>query len=613
MRMVYIFRNKNIFIYFINSKILHCNDQLFKEITKQNQWNVIINNGFINIPIGDSKKVQYIIQLEQFKLNIFTFVERLTKYWRYFTGLISNYSMKEFIMQIIELKTPESIFFLFNKKRQLIYQPLPLPSNLEYFFKIIQQLIFLLKNNSFIYIPENHQMGQLLGIDDVIFEEENKKLIKKVINELEKGELNFGNVDAKQYQIGQLNIKYRNLLMQINQFLQKNKYKYKQIKITDDFFKDSYVIEYYHTDLPIKFKSNMQKLLTKFQQSFDRIETTPFNNQISKYSLQQVSPSDQNLLQSWDFPYDKIENIEDKIRYIWCMFDLKGYVKQMNIEKDVFYKFMHQCIKEYDKNNNPFHNFQHALAVSHAIFYFLNQKLLDQYLDTIEQFTLLFSAMGHDVSHTGHTNTFEIATQSKIAIKYNDESVLENHHASSLFKLLYQNNFLVNLTAEETQNMRKFCISNILSTDMKKHKDLTQAFEIKLACASQERIDLIKNEADKKLMCGFVVHVADLTGPTKINDLSKEWSFRICREFTQQVEEEKKLGIPVTPYLLGLDQLEIIAKQESNFSKVIVLPLYNVFIKFVGEEYKFMITNCENNIKEWEKIQIQEKIKNAEQ
>ncbi len=34
---------------------------------------------------------------------------------------------------------------------------------------------------------------------------------------------------------------------------------------------------------------------------------------------------------------------------------------------------------------------------------------------------------------------------------------------------------------EETQNMRKYCISNILSTDMKKHKDITQAFEIKLA------------------------------------------------------------------------------------------------------------------------------------
>lgn len=48
---------------------------------------------------------------------------------------------------------------------------------------------------------------------------------------------------------------------------------------------------------------------------------------------------------------------------------------------------------------------------------------------------------------------------------------------------------------------------------------------------------LVKNEADKKLMCGFLVHVADLTGQTKSFDLSREWSLRICREFTLQVRE----------------------------------------------------------------------------
>ena len=33
-------------------------------------------------------------------------------------------------------------------------------------------------------------------------------------------------------------------------------------------------------------------------------------------------------------------------------------------------------------------------------------------------------------------------------------------------------------------------------------------------------------------MCGFIVHVADLTGPTKDFSLAKEWSRRICEEFT---------------------------------------------------------------------------------
>lgn len=50
-----------------------------------------------------------------------------------------------------------------------------------------------------------------------------------------------------------------------------------------------------------------------------------------------------------------------------------------------------------------------------------------------------------------------------------------------------------------------------------------------------KQYQLVKNEADKKLMCGFIVHVADLTGPTKCFDLAKEWSLRICKEFTLQV------------------------------------------------------------------------------
>ncbi|EGR33036.1 hypothetical protein IMG5_063220 [Ichthyophthirius multifiliis] len=161
-----------------------------------------------------------------------------------------------------------------------------------------------------------------------------------------------------------------------------------------------------------------------------------------------------------------------------------GYMKKFNISKKTFQKFLQELQSQYDQNNNPFHNFQHAIAVTHAIYYFLTQKLFNQYLDFLDEFTLLFSALGHDVAHTGRTNAFE------------------------------------------------------------------------------EGVQLIQSENDKKLMCGFILHVADLTGPTKNFTLAKEWSMRICREFNLQVKQEQDLGIPLTPYLLGLDQLLIISKQE---------------------------------------------------
>ncbi|EGR33315.1 hypothetical protein IMG5_056380, partial [Ichthyophthirius multifiliis] len=345
--------------------------------------------------------------------------------------------------------------------------------------------------------------------------------------------------------------------------------------MTGEQYKDCYVVEYYNTDLPI------------------------------------VSQQDEELLCSWDFPFYKIQSPLEKIKYIFYMFKIHGFVKKLNIQEGIFQKFLLELQQKYDQQNNPFHNFQHAIAVSQAIYYFLNQKLFEQYLDFLDEFTLLFSALGHDVAHTGRTNTFEVAIQSKLAIKHNDESVLENHHASTLFKLLIQNNFLKNISVNEQKTIRKYCISNILSTDMKKHKEITQQFEIKLTYKKKEKVKLIESENDKKLMCGFIVHVADLTGPTKKFELAKQWSLRICEEFTLQVQDEQKLGIPVTSYLLGLDQLEIISKQESNFYKIIILPLYNIFIDFVGDKYQQMCQNCENNIIQWEKIHLQEKYKNS--
>jgi len=87
-------------------------------------------------------------------------------------------------------------------------------------------------------------------------------------------------------------------------------------------------------------------------------------------------------------------------------------------------------------------------------------------------------------------------------------------------------------------------------------------------------------------MCGFLVHVADLTGQTKSFPLSQDWSFRICKEFTLQVKEEGHLGLPVTSYLVGLESMEIISRQEGNFAKVIVLPLYSALAEFAGPEFK---------------------------
>jgi hypothetical protein len=112
-------------------------------------------------------------------------------------------------------------------------------------------------------------------------------------------------------------------------------------------------------------------------------------------------------------------------------------------------------------------------------------------------FSFLLTALCHDLGHTSKTNSFEISTQSKLAIRYSDDSPLERHHTALLFKLCLEtkcNNrkelkrtglieaskketIFSGLSRKEYQRIRKGIIRMILSTDMKYHFEITKKFK----------------------------------------------------------------------------------------------------------------------------------------
>lgn len=86
------------------------------------------------------------------------------------------------------------------------------------------------------------------------------------------------------------------------------------------------------------------------------------------------------------------------------------------------------------------------------------------------------SGAAHDMDHPGTNNLFETKTRSKLAILYNDQSVLENHHAASFFFLLdnekHDCNIFKHMPDEERTSCRKQILENILCTDMTKHGEI---------------------------------------------------------------------------------------------------------------------------------------------
>lgn len=72
------------------------------------------------------------------------------------------------------------------------------------------------------------------------------------------------------------------------------------------------------------------------------------------------------------------------------------------------------------------------------------------------------------------------------------------------------------------------------------------------------------------------------------------------------MEEEQKIGIPVTPFMKGLDNLANIAKQEISFIKAIIKPLWIEVNNFMENSLKECVDSANDNQLQWEKIMEQE-------
>ena len=84
--------------------------------------------------------------------------------------------------------------------------------------------------------------------------------------------------------------------------------------------------------------------------------------------------------------------------------------------------------------------------IQHACWLFLNDvSVRDGLLEDIDVLSLLLAAICHDLEHPGTTNAFQVNTASVLALRYNDVSVLENHHTAVAFATIERSGILAQL------------------------------------------------------------------------------------------------------------------------------------------------------------------------
>jgi hypothetical protein len=332
-----------------------------------------------------------------------------------------------------------------------------------------------------------------------------------------------------------------------------------------------------------------------------------------------------NILKHIDFPEDVEYNeasverplpiITDEMRdaarsFGFCTLhlspsDLMTHWFVMFSELDLFAKLnlAPSCLREFFRNvhnayrDNIYHNFQHAMDVAQfAYAVYSSSDKVRAIFDEIDILSCLVLGLAHDMDHPGVNNAFLIKTQDPIAILYNDQSVLENAHAASLFSLMRTKpecNILAGLDRETYFRARKTIMRGILATDMGRHFALVKEFQEAPATPAAADVD----EKARMMLIDCLAKCGDICHLVRPWPVAKEWEDLVMIEFFQQGDQEKALGF--TPDALFDRDVCKVPNSQCWFYENMGKPLFEALARHVPETEHLVTTMMDENLPNW--------------
>jgi len=256
-------------------------------------------------------------------------------------------------------------------------------------------------------------------------------------------------------------------------------------------------------------------------------------------------------------------------------------------------------------SRNPYHTATHATDVLQGAWLIVRKSyphLVDEDAESggLDLFALLVAAIVHDYQHPGHSSTFEIESESELALTYNDRSVLENFHIASAWRLLLQDrfNFMTDWPRERRREFRQMLVDMVLATDISRHFEVLGTLNSKLASGGIKMDDA----RDRGFAMQVILKMADVSNPTRPFAVYEKWAHAVIEEFFAQGDKEREAGLPVSAFM---DRYKTsLPKSQVGFISFVVLPLVESVVALSGlEELK---TNIEANLTIWRDRQDQE-------
>ncbi|KHJ42172.1 3'5'-cyclic nucleotide phosphodiesterase [Trichuris suis] len=273
----------------------------------------------------------------------------------------------------------------------------------------------------------------------------------------------------------------------------------------------------------------------------------------------------------------------------------RGLIREFRINTTMLLTYLLHLEDHYRQNS--YHNSIHATDVTQTVHVMFSAPSLNSVFTDLEKFAVIFAAAIHDVDHPGLTNQFLVNSGSELAIMYNDESVLEQHHLAVAFKLLQEPDcdILTGLSQKQRQLFRRIVIDTVLATDMSKHMSLLADLKtmVETKKLSGPGLPKLEKYGDRIQVLQNLIHIADLSNPSKPLPLYEQWVDRLLEEYWGQGDKEKELGFEVSPMC---DRQNVSReKSQVGFIDYIVHPLMETWADLVYPDGQQILDQLEQN------------------
>ncbi|KRY53157.1 putative 3',5'-cyclic phosphodiesterase pde-4 [Trichinella britovi] len=308
-----------------------------------------------------------------------------------------------------------------------------------------------------------------------------------------------------------------------------------------------------------------------------------------------------NQIDRWGIDIFKVDELSRNHSLTTITFTIlknRGLLKAFNIRPARLLTYLLHLEDHYRKNS--YHNSLHAADVTQTVHVMLSTPSLESVFTDLEKLAVIFAAAIHDVDHPGLTNQFLVNSGSELAIMYNDESVLEQHHLAVAFKLLQETDcdILTGFSKKHRQLFRRIVIDTVLATDMSKHMSLLADLKtmVETKKVSGPGVPSLEKYSDRIQVLQNMIHIADLSNPAKPITLYQQWIDRLLEEYWKQGDRERELGLEISPMC---DRRNVSReKSQVGFIDYIVHPLMETWADLVYPEGQAVLDQLEEN-RDW--------------